>query len=300
MSRFRSMIPSEHFPAEKDRYVLYVNHCCPWCHRTIIAHALKGLGDIIQVVEVDARYQPHGWCFSGYRGPSRDPIYGFRWIKELYLKADPQYNGRITVPMLWDKKRETIVNNESSEILRMFIEGFDELLPLERREASKGPAAFIPNHLRSQIDELNAWVYDLINNGVYKVGFATTQADYSEHVVKLFQAFDKLEHYLSQPVHQPFLFGNYITEADIRLFTTMIRFDVAYYTLFKCNLKMIRTDYPRLHTWLRRVYWNEGAESGGGVFRRTTAFDVIKRGYSSITAGNGIVPIGPIPNIMPL
>ena len=157
----------------------------------------------------------------------------------------------------------------------MFIEGFDSLLPLGKREATKGAAAFVPKHLRIEIDQLNAWVYDNINNGVYKVGFATTQAAYNEHVMKLFQAFDKLEQHLSQPFHQPFLFGNYITETDIRLYTTLIRFDVAYYTLFKCNLKMIRTDYPRLHTWLRRLYWSEGPETGNGAFKRTTFFDVV-------------------------
>ncbi|KAJ4353687.1 uncharacterized protein N0V89_005417 [Didymosphaeria variabile] len=263
------------FPAEKDRYVLYINHTCPWCHRAIIVRALKGLGDIVQMVEVDARDPTHGWFFSGFRGPSRDPIYGARWLKELYLKADPQYKGRITLPMLWDKKNHTVVNNESSEIMRMLIDGFDQFLPAGKHEASKGISAFIPNHLRNDIDQLNSWVYDDINNGVYKVGFATTQAAYNEHVVRLFRALDRLEQHLSQSNHRPFLLGNHITEADIRLYTTLIRFDVAYYTMFKCNLKMIRTDYPRLHAWLRRLYWSEGPETGGGVFKRTTFFDVV-------------------------
>ena len=159
--------------------------------------------------------------------------------------------------------------------MRMLIDGFDQYLPVERQEASKGPGAFIPNHLRNDIDQLNAWVYDNVNNGVYKVGFATTQSAYNEHVVNLFQALDRLEQHLKQSNHQPFLFGDHITEADIRLYTTLIRFDVAYYAMFKCNLKMIRTDYPRLHAWLRRLYWSEGPETGGGVFKRTTFFDVV-------------------------
>lgn len=159
----------------------------------------------------------------------------------------------------------------------MFFDGFDQFLPPEMREANKGPASFIPDALRPQIDQLNAWVYDNINNGVYKAGFATSQAAYIEHVTRLFEAFDKLEHHLVQPGHYPYLFGNYITESDIRLFCTLIRFDVAYYTLFKCNLKMIRTDYPRLHSWMRRLYWNEGPETGGGVFKRTTNFDVVSK-----------------------
>ncbi|KAL5441667.1 hypothetical protein PMIN07_009059 [Paraphaeosphaeria minitans] len=300
LSRFRSSVPSEQFPAEKDRYVLYINHTCPWCHRAVIVHALKGLEDIVQVVEVDARDPTHGWFFSGFRGPSRDPIHGFKWLKEFYSMADAQYTGRITVPMLWDKKTRTVVNNESSEITRILIDGFDQFLSAECQEANKGASALIPSNLRNDIDQLNAWVFDNINNGVYKVGFATTQAAYNEHVVRLFQALDKLEQHLAQTNHQPFLFGNHITEADIRLYTTLIRFDVAYYNMFKCNLKMIRTDYPRLHLWLRTLYWSECPETGGGVFKRTTLFDVIKRGYSSIMAGNGIVPIGPMPNIMTL
>ncbi|KAF2714823.1 glutathione S-transferase [Pleomassaria siparia CBS 279.74] len=299
-SRFRNPIPSEHFPAESGRYVLYVNYSCPWAHRTILAHGLKGLEDIVQLVEVDAKDPAHGWWFSGKKGPDRDPVYGVKYVKELYLKADPQYNGRITVPLLWDKKHETIVNNESSEILRMFIENFDDFLPPNRREANKGPAALIPQRLRSDIDTLNAWVYENINNGVYKTGFASSQVAYDEHVTKLFDALDRVEDHLSEPSHRPYLFGDYITEADIRLYTTLIRFDISYYTIFKCNKKMIRLDYPRIHEWLRRLYWNEGPETAGGVFKHTTFFDAIKHGYSSVAAGNGIVPAGPVPHILPL
>lgn len=167
------------------------------------------------------------------------------------------------------------MNNESADITRILINSFDHLLPPERREANKGPAALVPGHLRTEIDELNSWVFDTVNNGVYKIGFATSQAAYDEHVTKLFQSLDRLERHLSKPGHQPYLFGPSITEADIRLYTTLIRFDVAYYPLFKCNIKMIRMDYPNLHAWLRRLYWDEGPETAGGAFRKSTQFDVV-------------------------
>lgn len=167
------------------------------------------------------------------------------------------------------------MNNESGDIIRILFEGFDQLLPLNMREVNKGSAAFIPPHLRAEIDSLNSWVYDYVNNGVYKVGFAASQAAYNEHITNLFQALDRLEYHLSQPQHQPYLFGQHINEADIRLYTTIIRFDVAYYTIFKCNLKMIRLDYPRLHAWLRHLYWIDGPEPGRGAFKSTTHFDVV-------------------------
>lgn len=157
----------------------------------------------------------------------------------------------------------------------MLFEAFDPLLPVERQEANKGSAAFLPAHLETEINSLNSWVYDTINNGVYKVGFATSQQAYNEHVTKLFQSMDRLEDHLTHIEHYPYLFGRYITEADIRLFTTLIRFDIAYYTMFKCNLKMIRLDYPRLHAWLRRLYWSDGPETAGGAFKNTTHFDLV-------------------------
>jgi putative glutathione S-transferase len=157
----------------------------------------------------------------------------------------------------------------------MLCDAFDNLLPPEAREAQKGPTALIPSHLRTEIDELNSWVYDTVNNGVYKVGFAASQTAYNEHARNLFLSLDRLEDHLSQPGHGPYLFGEHITEADIRLYTTLIRFDIAYYTLFKCNMKMIRLDYPRLHDWLRRLYWSEGPETAGGIFKNTTHFDIV-------------------------
>jgi putative glutathione S-transferase len=157
----------------------------------------------------------------------------------------------------------------------MLCDSFDHLLPLEKREVYKGLAALRPQHLRSEIEDVNSWVFDTINNGVYKVGFATSQAAYDEHVTKLFQSLDRLEDLFAQAGHRPYLFGEHITEADVRLYTTLIRFDVAYHTLFKCNIKMIRVDYPLLHAWLRRLYWSEGPETAGGAFKSTTHFDVV-------------------------
>jgi putative glutathione S-transferase len=159
------------------------------------------------------------------------------------------------------------VSNESADITRMLCDAFDHLLPLEQREVHKRPVALRPQHLHGEIEDINSWVFDTINNGVYKVGFATSQAAYDEHVTKLFQSLDRLEDLLAQGGLRPYLFGEHITEADVRLYTTLIRFDVAYHTLFKCNMKMIRLDYPRLHAWLRRLYWSEGPETAGGAFK---------------------------------
>ncbi|EOA89230.1 uncharacterized protein SETTUDRAFT_159634 [Exserohilum turcica Et28A] len=292
-SPFQNTIPSDRLPAEKGRYVLYINYVCPWAHRVILVRALKRLEDAIELVE-----RIHGWYFSGRSGPAKDPVYGARFLKELYLRADPYYKGRVTVPLLWDKHHGTTVNNESAAITRMLFEAFDALLPPDHREANKGIAAFRPAHIAAEMDALNAWVYDTVNNGVYKVGFATSLQAYREHVNQLFQSLDRLEDHLSQPKHSPYLFGQYITESDIYLFTTLIRFDTAYYPFFKCNLKMIRRDYPRLHAWLRRLYWSNGPETCGGVFRTSTNFDAITRGYGAVV-GKGPMPPHIVPPIMP-
>ena len=193
-------------------------------------------------------------------------------MRDLYEKADPGYEGKYTVPVLWDKKTETIVNNESSEIIRMFYSAFDGLLPEHLREEKKPGGGFYPEHLRKEIDEMNEWVYMTVNNGVYKCGFALTQDAYEANLYPLFESLDRLEKHLGESGHHPYLFGEHVTDVDIRLYTTLIRFDVAYYSIFKCNLKMIRHDYPRLSRWLRNLYWDGGKILNGHVFKDTTYF----------------------------
>ncbi|KAI9805244.1 MAG: hypothetical protein M1833_005697 [Piccolia ochrophora] len=296
---FRSHITSSstEFPPEPHRYVLYINYGCPWAHRANLVLHLKGLTPFIQLVVMDYEIGPEGWFYSGRLGTApRDPVYGFTLHRQLYHKADPSYDKRYTVPVLWDKKYETIVSNESSEIIRMLYSAFDHLLPEERREASR---PLYPAHLRGKIDEMNTWVYDTINNGVYKTGFAATQEAYDANVYPLFQSLDRLEEHLGQEGHQPYLFGDHITEADIRLYTTLVRFDVAYHGMFNCNLKMIRHDYPRLHAWLRRLYWDDSDETNAGAFRNTTHFEHIKRGYCKVQK-IPVLPAGPDPNILPI
>jgi glutathionyl-hydroquinone reductase len=222
---------------------------------------------------MDPTLTSEGWIYSGRFGTEeKDPIYGFTKIRELYFKADPDYTGRFTVPALWDKKKETIVNNESSEIIRMFYTEFDDLIPPERREANR---PLFPEKLRSEIEEMNTWVYDTVNNGVYKTGFATTQDAYEANLFPLFKSLDRLEAHLGEKGHGPYLFGEHVTEADVRLYTTIIRFDVAYYLIFKCNLKMVRYEYPNLHTWMRRLYWDKGEETNGGAFGKTSIVDQV-------------------------
>lgn len=167
------------------------------------------------------------------------------------------------------------MNNESSEIIRMLFTEFDDLVAPQFREENHPGGGYYPEHLRSQIDEMNEWVYHKINNGVYKTGFATTQKAYDENVYPLFEALDRVEQHMSQPGHQPYLFGEYITEADIRLYTTLVRFDAAYHHVFKCNIKMIRHDYPHIHRWLRLLYWDESDKTKGGAFKKTSALKLV-------------------------
>lgn len=272
---------------------------------------MKSLEPIIQLIVTDYDLSPEGWLFTGRNGSeAAEPLYGFTSMKQLYLKADPSFSGRYTVPVLWDKKLETIVNNESSEIIRMLYSSFDDFLEPRHREVNRRGGGFYPENLRNKIDEMNEWVYKTVNDGVYKVGFATSQEAYDTNIYPLFKSLDRLEEHLSAPEHQPYLFGEHITEADIRLYTTIARFDVAYHPIFLCNLKMIRHDYPNLSRWLRHLYWDESDNTNDGIFKKTTFFEVYKSGYLRARArrlGDGkesglplLVPRGPIPDIEPL
>lgn len=265
------------FPAEPGRYHLYVALTCPWASRTLIARRLKGLEAVVSVSVVEPALSDQGWRFGDYPGSDRDPLLGATYLHELYSAAEPTYTGRATVPVLWDKKRRTIVNNESAEILRMLNAGFGDL--------ARGDLDLYPEDLRAEIDALNDSIYPRLNNGVYRAGFATTQVAYEEAFGEVFAALDELEARLA--AGGPYLFGDRFTETDIRLFVTLVRFDAAYHGLFKCNLRRI-ADYPALSAYLARVLALPGV-------RETVSIDHIKRGYYSIKALNptGIVPVGP-------
>ncbi|KAH8809273.1 glutathione S-transferase [Xylogone sp. PMI_703] len=308
-SVFRSWISSEpgaEFPPEKDRYVLYINLGCPWASRTNLVRTLKGLESIIDMVVTDWELFPHGWSFTGRDGTApKDPLYGFTRLSQLYYKANPEYTGRFTVPVLWDKKKETIVSNESSEIIRMLYKEFDEFLPQELRESSKPGGGLLPNSLKEEIEKMNEWVYDTVNNGVYKAGFASAQEPYNEAVTALFKSLDKIEEILKSRAEKkegPYLFGKHVTEADIRLFPTIARFDVAYHTIFMCNLYLIREHYPHIQKWLETLYWDE-SDATRGAFRKSTNFRAIKNGYAIAKKHRSeqvIVPLGPAVEMLPL
>lgn len=258
------------FKAEKGRYHLYVSLACPWAHRTLIFRALKGLQDYIDVTAAEPIMLENGWELS-------DPLYGFDYAYQLYLKADPSYEGRVTVPILWDKHTQTIVSNESSEIIRMFNTAFNHL--------TGDQTDYYPENLRSQIDAVNSRVYDTINNGVYLCGFATTQQAYEKAFKALFESLDWVEDILSK---QPYLAGEQLTEADWRLFTTLIRFDAVYFGHFKTNRQQI-SDYPAISNYVREMYQIKGIAD-------TVSFKHIKTHYygSHLTINpTGIVPVGP-------
>lgn len=294
-SSFRDFVsrePGARFAPEKGRYHLYVSLACPWAHRTLITRKLKGLEDIISVNVVDWFMGPDGWRFpesaTAVPGSTLDELYGSKMIREIYLKADPEYAARFTVPVLWDKKLQTIVNNESAEIIRMFYTEFDDLVAPEFRGVT-----YYPEKHAKAIDGINDWVYNDINNGVYKSGFATTQEAYDTNVVQLFKSLDRVEALLAAS-DGPYLLGKDFTEADLRLYPTIVRFDPVYVQHFKCNIGMIRFNYPHIHTWLRHLYWDIPA------FKETTNFDHIKFHYTkSHVKYNpfGITPAGPLPNI---
>jgi putative glutathione S-transferase len=265
------------FCAEAGRYTLYLQYGCPFAQRTNIVVRLKALEDIIAVVALDSTKTPEGFRFTGRLGTrDKDPYYGFSHIRQLYWKVDPDRKGPFTIPLLWDRKKEVIVSNESSDIMRMLYESFDHLLPEDRREANRPGGGLYPEALRAKIDAMNIWIQSDINTGVYDVGTALNQETYDARIKDLFSALDRVETHLAEPGHGPFLFGEMITEPDIRLFTSIIRFDVVYYSTLHCSLKLIRYDYPKLHRWMQQVYWDDSALTNG-AFRETTFFDHVSR-----------------------
>lgn len=274
-SQFRNLVTPDGaggFRAEAGRYHLYVALICPWASRTLAARKLKGLEEAISVSVVEPELDAEGWRFAA----GADPVNHTRHIHEIYTLADPAYTGRATVPVLWDKQRRAIVNNESADILRIFNAGFGEI--------ARNDIDLYPEHLRAGIDALNAAVYAKLNNGVYRCGFATTQLAYEEAFHGVFEMLDELEERLTSG---PWLFGEELTEADIRLFVTLVRFDAAYYGLFKANLRRI-VDYPNLDAYMKRLLEIP-------AFRDTVNISHIKRGYYAIKSLNptGIVPLGP-------
>jgi putative glutathione S-transferase len=264
------------FRAETDRYHLYAAFGCPWATRILIARQLKRLEDVVSVAIVEPAMTDQGWRFGDYPGADRDAVNGATYLHEIYTLADPHFTGRATVPALWDKERRTIVNNESADLLRMFNSGFGALADTS--------IDLCPADLRAAIDALNAEVYGSLNNGVYRAGFATSQVAYEEAFVAVFATLDTLERRLERG---PWLMGDRLTEADIRLFVTLARFDAAYNGLFKCNLRRI-ADHANLSAYLARLI-------AIPAFRDTFSLDHIKGGYYSIKALNpaGIVPLGP-------
>ena len=265
------------FAAARGRYHLYVALACPWAHRTVIMRMLKGLEDVVSMSVVEPLYGPHGWRFGSGPGTVPDTVNGASELAEIYLLADPKYTGRVSVPALWDKERRTIVNNESAEIIRMLNGAFGRFTNVR--------TDYYPAPLRAEIDRVNDLVYENVNNGVYRAGFATAQEAYEEAFHALFGALDELERRLSR---QRYLVGEAITEADWRLFTTLIRFDAVYYGHFKCNLRRI-ADYPNLSNYLRDLYQQPGIAA-------LVNMDHIKRHYYGSQRHvnpTGIVPLGP-------
>jgi len=279
-SGFRHFISSDgstEFAAEPDRYHLYVALICPWASRALIARKLKGLESLISVTVVEPQLGAQGWRFGTFPGAQPDPLNNAQYLHEIYTRVAPDYTGRATVPVLWDSKTNTIVSNESADIVRMFNSGFGNL--------ADNRIDLYPAALRAEIDALNESLYPRLNNGVYRAGFATTAISYQQAFNDVFSQLDELEALLGDG--RTFLLGERLTEADIRLFVTLIRFDVAYHGLFKCNLRRIR-DYTLLNRYLKSML------SVSGI-RETVNIDHIKQGYYSIKAlnPNGIVPAGP-------
>lgn len=289
-SRFRNWITpdgaegptgSGGFTPDSGRYHLYVSLACPWAHRSLIFRKLKALDDHIGVSVVHPDMLDEGWTFrTDFDGATGDPLFGAEFAHQIYTRADPSYSGRVTVPILWDKQTQTIVSNESAEIIRMFNSAFDDL--------TGNTDDYWPKALREEIETVNARVYDTVNNGVYKAGFATTQEAYDEAAIELFQSLDWLEERLS---HHRYLAGDRITEADWRLFTTLLRFDAVYHTHFKCNRNRL-VDYPNLWGYARELYqWP-------GVAETVDMTHIVRHYHYSHDSINPhrIIPINPRPD----
>ncbi len=265
------------FQAEAGRYHLYVSYACPWAHRTLIFRKLKGLEDMVSLSVVNWFMGAYGWTFEADKGVLADTVNNAHYYHEIYTQADKHYSGRVTVPALWDKQTNTLVSNESSEIIRMFNSAFNGV--------GATPGDYYPVSLRDKIDTINTRIYDTFNNGVYKAGFSTTQQAYEEAVYPLFKTLDWLEDRLSK---QRYLLGDTITEADWRLFTTLVRFDAVYYSHFKCNIRRI-IDYPHMWGYLRDLYQQPGVID-------TVHMDHIKNHYYAsheFVNPTRIVPVGP-------
>lgn len=270
------------FKAEAGRYHLYISHACPWANRALIFRRIKGLEEMISLSVVHWHMAEDGWTFADGEGVIKDSINGAEYLRDVYLAADPHYSGRVTVPILWDKKTATIVSNESSEIIRMFNSAFDDV------GATEGD--YYPESMRDEIDSINDRIYDTLNNGVYKSGFATSQEAYEEAVVPLFETLDWLDEKLAS---RRYLLGESMTEADWRLFTTLVRFDPVYYSHFKCNIRRL-FDYPNLWPYTRDLYQRPG-------IAELINFHHIKHHYygSHLSVNpTGIVPVGPDINFM--
>lgn len=314
-SAFRSFVsskPGSQFPPEAGRYHVYISLACPWAHRVLIYLQTKGLikdfdpktstvakDSIIGLSVVHWHMDSEGWRFPSEgdlcEAATTDAVHGYKRLSELYYKANPDYVGRYTVPVFWDKKTETIVSNESSEIIRFLNTEFNDLISdPEQKALDYAPAALL-----EKIDALNELTYENINNAVYKSGFAAKQEVYEKEVKNLFAHLDKVEQMLEENKQKQwkYLLGNALTEADVRLFTTIIRFDPVYVQHFKCNIGMIRHDYPNLHDWVRDLYWNNP------LIKDSVHFDHIKFHYTKSHAAINqfqITPLGPVPNILPL
>lgn len=265
------------FPARAGRYLLYVSYACPWAHRTLITLALKGLTDALDVAVVDWHMTDEGWHFSDRDGAGPDPVANRSFLREVYVASHPDYTGRVTVPVLWDKETSRIVSNESSEVIRMLNTAFEDIATQD--------VDLYPEALRGEIDSINEVVYENVNNGVYKCGFAGSQKAYDAAVTALFETLDQLEERLAG---QTFLVGDSLTEADVRLFPTLVRFDAVYVTHFKCNLRRI-ADYPNLSSYLSRIYRLPGVAATVNLRHIKQHYFQSHRSINPL----GIVPKGP-------